>query len=101
MKDKFSVDTYKVILWGEEKIVSHLLFSGVNALLIRNNFEHFCPKCTTPYPEPSHGDELTCSKCYASYEFFGALHPNPIGETRNEVDKIMKDQGITLKSKAM
>jgi hypothetical protein len=56
--------------------------------LIFNDFKNECPKCKTPYNKPSHGDGIVC-KCGASYEFYGALHPRPIGETRLEIEKAL------------
>lgn len=91
-----TVKYYKdVIIWGNKKRdIYHTVNNrdSYDTLYIHNHFTHSCPKCETPYPVPSHLDYFVCPICNAEYRFVGALHPEPAGKTREEVDQMVKNQ---------
>jgi protein-arginine kinase activator protein McsA len=75
-------------LWG--KVFQIFYVDKIDLILIINDFKNECPKCKVEYNKPNHGDQIVCSSCFAQFEFYGAMHPQPIGETRKEVEKAME-----------
>jgi hypothetical protein len=78
-------------IWGKKLAFIHHVDNSEfdNILVYRTSTK--CPKCEALFNSvPYHGSEITCSKCKAQFQFFGALYPSPIGETRKEVERALK-----------
>lgn len=81
-----------VNIWDKSLDIYHTTdIQGHNDIMIVDcNFEYRCPKCNIEFnPKPTHGDKIVCRGCGASYEFSGACHPEPTGDTRKEVEKVL------------
>jgi hypothetical protein len=58
--------------------------------IMSEEFKYKCAKCDKKFDaKPTHGDKITCSKCDASYQFFGAGHARVKDDTRREVEKVL------------
>jgi hypothetical protein len=83
-----------VDIWGKKlTFVHHTNNDGLDDITIHgcnHGCKGKCPKCETLFnPYPSHRSFLKCVRCGGEYWFLGALNPQPVNKTREEVEKAL------------